>query len=194
MTASSSLQGGADRLSAVFTAEVASEFKVEASGYERLYLVDGQLRTWEGPTAEISSPLCQLENGALRRPVIGRVPLMDEATSQAALESAVRAWDNGRGRWPTLNVAARIEAVDAFVTRMVAVREEVVKLLMWEIGKSLEDSRKEFDRTVEYIRGTVEALKEIDRSGSRFSLADNVIAQVRRAPLGVVLSMGPFNY
>ncbi|HEY5910940.1 MAG TPA: aldehyde dehydrogenase family protein, partial [Verrucomicrobiae bacterium] len=60
--------------------------------------------------------------------------------------------------------------------------------------KSLDDSRKEFDRTVDYIRGTIEALKEIDRSGSRFSLDGGVIAQVRRSPLGVVLSMGPFNY
>jgi glyceraldehyde-3-phosphate dehydrogenase (NADP+) len=34
---------------------------------------------------------------------------------------------------------------------MEATREEVVKYLMWEIGKSLSDSQKEFDRTVEYI-------------------------------------------
>jgi len=42
---------------------------------------------------------------------------------------------------------------------MKAVRDEVVRLLMWEIGKNLADSRKEFDRTVEYIADTVEALK-----------------------------------
>jgi glyceraldehyde-3-phosphate dehydrogenase (NADP+) len=84
--------------------------------------------------------------------------------------------------------------VEGFIARMIAVRDEVVKLLMWEIGKSLDDSRKEFDRTVEYIRKTIEALKDTDRTGSRFSLDGGVIAQVRRAPLGVVLSMGPFNY
>jgi glyceraldehyde-3-phosphate dehydrogenase (NADP+) len=91
-------------------------------------------------------------------------------------------------------VSARIEAVEAFVVRMLAVRDEVVKLLMWEIGKSLEDSRKEFDRTVDYIRKTIEALKDIDRGGSRFNFDGGVIAQVRRSPLGIVLSMGPFNY
>ena len=77
---------------------------------------------------------------------------------------------------------------------MKQVREEVVKLMMWEIGKSLEDSYKEFDRTVEYIIKTIDALKDVDRNNSRFSLDDGVIAQVRRSPLGVCLSMGPFNY
>ena len=39
---------------------------------------------------------------------------------------------------------------------------------MWEIGKSLADSEKEFDRTVDYIRATIDALKELDNSNSRF--------------------------
>ncbi len=174
--------------------QIPPEFRVDTTAYERLYLLEGRLRSWEGPFAQVSSPICIRENGELKRPVIGRVPLMDQAAALAALDSAVRAWDHGRGNWPTATVLTRIEAVEGFVTRMLAVRDEVVKLLMWEIGKSLEDSRKEFDRTVEYIRGTIEALKEIDRTGSRFSVDGGVVAQVRRSPLGVVLSMGPFNY
>ena len=39
---------------------------------------------------------------------------------------------------------------------------------MWEIGKSQADSEKEFDRTVDYIRATIDALKELDNSNSRF--------------------------
>ena len=174
--------------------QIPPEHRVDARDYERLYLVGGELREWTGPLTEVSSPICLREDGALRRPVIGRVPAMDERTALAALEAAAQAWDNGRGRWPTMSVSARIEAVEGFVARMLTVRDEVVKLLMWEIGKSLDDSRKEFDRTVEYIRRTIEALKDVDRTGSRFSLDGGVIAQVRRAPLGVCLSMGPFNY
>jgi glyceraldehyde-3-phosphate dehydrogenase (NADP+) len=34
--------------------------------------------------------------------------------------------------------------------------------LMWEIGKSLGDSEKEFDRTVEYIYDTIASLKELN--------------------------------
>jgi glyceraldehyde-3-phosphate dehydrogenase (NADP+) len=73
-------------------------------------------------------------------------------------------------------------------------RDEVVRLLMWEIGKSLKDAEKEFDRTVAYIADTVDALKDLDRVSSRFTIAEGIIGQIRRSPLGVTLCMGPFNY
>jgi hypothetical protein len=69
-----------------------------------------------------------------------------------------------------------------FAAEMLTVREGVVNLLMWEIGKGLEDSSKEFDRPLQYIHKTVEALKEVDRTNSRFSLDGGVIVQVRRSP------------
>ncbi|WP_449439252.1 aldehyde dehydrogenase family protein [Pedobacter steynii] len=65
---------------------------------------------------------------------------------------------------------------------------------MWEIGKSHADSVKEFDRTVEYIYATIDALKDLDRQSSKFSIEQGIVAQIRRSPLGVVLCMGPFNY
>jgi glyceraldehyde-3-phosphate dehydrogenase (NADP+) len=70
----------------------------------------------------------------------------------------------------------------------------VVRLLMWEICTARADAEKEFDRTVEYLRDTVEAVKELDRSAGRFANVNGVLAQIRRAPLGVTLCMGPFNY
>jgi flavin reductase (DIM6/NTAB) family NADH-FMN oxidoreductase RutF len=39
---------------------------------------------------------------------------------------------------------------------------------MWEIGKTLPDSEKEFDRTVEYIYDTIEDYKELDRNSAKF--------------------------
>ena len=91
-------------------------------------------------------------------------------------------------------VAERIACMQEFTKQMVARRREVVNLIMWEIGKSLVDSQKEFDRTVEYIQATIDALKELDNSNSRFIIADGTIGQIRRTPLGVVLCMGPYNY
>jgi glyceraldehyde-3-phosphate dehydrogenase (NADP+) len=93
-----------------------------------------------------------------------------------------------------MSVEERIRHVEAFAYRMQEQREEVVKLLMWEIGKTLPDAEKEFDRTVDYIRDTIDALKDLDRLSSRFVIEQGVIGQIRRAPLGVVLCMGPFNY
>lgn len=154
------------------------------------YLVDGELRRWNGPMQEISS--CVFVCGKPK--FLGRHPKLTEKESLEALDAAVRAYDSGRGHWPTMSVAERIRHVEDFVFRMQEKRTEVVRLLMWEIGKSQADSQKEFDRTVVYVRDTIQALKELDRAGARFSAEQGVIAQIRRAPLGVVLCMGPFNY
>jgi acyl-CoA reductase-like NAD-dependent aldehyde dehydrogenase len=110
------------------------------------------------------------------------------------LYAGVKAYSNGRGEWPSMTVSQRIECVEKFTKKMVQKRDEVVKLLMWEIGKSLGDSQKEFDRTVQYIYDTIGALKDIDRTSSTFLIEEGIIGQVRRSPLGVVLCMGPFNY
>lgn len=91
-------------------------------------------------------------------------------------------------------VAERIAHVEAFLARMREQREAVVKLLMWEIGKNLKDSEKEFDRTCDYIVDTIHALKELDRSSSRFELEQGTLGQIRRVPMGVALCMGPYNY
>ncbi len=73
-------------------------------------------------------------------------------------------------------------------------RDEVVKLLMWEIGKPLKDSEKEFDRTYDYIVDTIKSLKELDRNSAKLVEEQGFMAQIRRVPLGVALCMGPFNY
>src|SRR5205823_6184291 len=56
------------------------------------------------------------------------------------------------------------------------------------------DSEKEFERTVDYIKQTLAALKDLDNNSSRFTVVEGTIGQIRRTPLGVVLCMGPYNY
>jgi glyceraldehyde-3-phosphate dehydrogenase (NADP+) len=125
---------------------------------------------------------------------IGNFPDMTAEAALEALDAAVVAWGQGRGPWPTLPVTERIRCVEEFAFRMTARREEVVRLLVWEIGKTRRDAEREFGRTLEYIAGTVNALKDLDRASSRFLVEEGILAQVRRAPLGVVLCLGPYNY
>lgn len=159
------------------------------------YLVDGEIRRWTGPVFEVESPICiRGDDGTLARRKIGAYAALGQKEALEALDAACRAWAGGRGEWPTMTVARRVERLQAFADRMRAKRDIVVKLLMWEIGKTLEDSRKEFDRTHEYVIDTIEALKHQDRDNSRFAIDKGVIAQIRRSPLGVVLCMGPYNY
>ena len=125
---------------------------------------------------------------------LGSYPVGGEQEAEEALAAAVAAYDEGRGVWPTMTVADRIACMQDFTNQMIAAGRRLSDLIMWEIGKTQADSEKEFDRTVDYIRATIEALKELDNSNSRFQIVEGTIGQIRRTPLGVVLCMGPYNY
>lgn len=165
----------------------------EVKGGNR-YLINGEIREWSGQTNEVQSCLFFNWNGGIVRPTLGSAPVLDSNEALDALKAAQSAWDNGQGKWPTMTVAERISAVQDFVARMKAVRETVVELIMWEIGKTLPDAAKEFDRTVQYIEDTIDALKDLDRKNSGFSVEKGFLAQIRRSPFGPTLCMGPYNY
>jgi glyceraldehyde-3-phosphate dehydrogenase (NADP+) len=158
------------------------------------YLVNGEIRIWKGEMQDVYSPVCLQTDNGIEQKLIGRYPMLTEKESLEALKAATGAYDNGKGEWPTLSVETRIKHIEKFAFLMKEKRTEIINLLMWEIGKSFNDSAKEFDRTVEYMADTINALKDLDRAGSHFEIKEGIIGQIRRAPLGVVLCMGPFNY
>jgi len=174
--------------------DIPAEFTLDEQVDQREFLSNGEMISWTGQVNEVFSPICVKTKDGLKRKRIGSFPVCTEKESIEALDAAVKAYDNGRGEWPTMSVTDRITCVENFTQKMIAKKDIVVKLIMWEIGKSYADSVKEFDRTVEYIYATIDALKDIDRDSSRFQIEQGIIAQIRRSPLGVVLCMGPFNY
>lgn len=174
--------------------QIPEQYRPEKAIEQREYLVNGTLQLWQGPLAPVRSPVCLSAADGIQSVILGSTPLLDSATAMTALEAAVQAYDRGQGAWPTMRVVERIQHVEAFLKRMREQREAVVNLLMWEIGKNLKDSEKEFDRTCDYIVDTINALKELDRRSSRFELEQDTLGQIRRVPLGVTLCMGPYNY
>lgn len=173
---------------------IPERFRIASSVEQRRYLCDGSIREWAGPQQDVFSPICEAVGETIQQKRIGSYPLLTGEQALEALDAACRAYDHGRGEWPTMSVEERVKHMEAFAYRMKEKRDDVVKLLMWEIGKTLPDAEKEFDRTVDYISDTIDALKNLDRTSSRFVIEHGVIGQIRRAPLGVVLCMGPFNY
>ena len=162
--------------------------------YDR-YLLNGEIKKWKGKTSEVFSPVYQEDaNGKLEPALLGTVPTMGEKDALEALDAANDAFNNGTGDWPTMKVEERIKCVEKFAELMALKRDEVVNFIMWEIGKTLPDAQKEFDRTVDYIYDTIDELKELDRNCARVKLHSEVYAQIRRGPLGVVLCLGPYNY
>ncbi len=175
-------------------ASIPKEFDLTSPIEQREYLVNGEMRQWSGKTQDVWSPIYIKTDKGFEQKRIGSYPITDATDAMEVLYAGVKAYSNGRGEWPSMSVSQRIECVEKFTQKMIQKRDEVVKLLMWEIGKSLADSQKEFDRTVQYIYDTIGALKDIDRTSSTFLIEEGIIGQVRRSPLGVVLCMGPFNY
>jgi len=171
---------------------IPEQFKIKELIHQSRYLLDGKLVEWKGETSEIYSTISSTEN--YHPTLLGSIPTLTEKEAIEALDAASTAFNKGQGLWPTMKVSDRISCMEKFVEQMKTKREEVVKLLMWEIGKNLADSEKEFDRTVEYIYDTIEDYKKMDRNSAKFLKSGNIHAHIRRGPLGVVLCLGPYNY
>lgn len=176
------------------SSSIPDAYKLDTYLEQREYLIDGELKTWQGDLAPVLSPVFVKDGSGYTQKIIGSTPLLNAEEAMKALDVAVRAHDLGKGEWPMMSVADRISHVETFLARMREKRSEVVKLLMWEIGKPLKDSEKEFDRTCDYIVDTIKALKDIDRHSAKIIEEQGFMAQIRRVPLGVALCMGPYNY
>src|SRR3954452_11019528 len=175
--------------------DVPAEHRPPRPIHQRCSLVDGELRAWDGPIETIRSAICvRRPDGSLEQIELGSFPMGGIPEAEEALAAAVGAYDDLGGEWPTMTVAERIACMQDFTKQMIARRDQIVNLIMWEIGKNLADSQKEFDRTVDYIKAMIEALKQLDNSNSRFMIVEGTIGQIRRTPLGVVLCIGPYNY
>jgi glyceraldehyde-3-phosphate dehydrogenase (NADP+) len=173
---------------------IPDEFRIKEGTQQTEYLLDGELKTWGGASQMVHSPVGRMEDGVFTPYLIGTVPRLTPVVALQALTAAGCAYANGRGVWPTMPVGERIACVQRFTLAMQGKRSEIIRLLMWEIGKSCREATAEFDRALAYIRETIDALKELDRSSSRFIIQQGIIGQIRRAPLGVVLCMGPYNF
>ena len=171
---------------------IPENFKITQPIHQKTYLVDGELKSWNGATSKVYSTISSTVDYAPT--LLGSIPLLEKEQAFEALDAASAAYNNGQGLWPTMKVVDRIACMEKFVSQMKTKRDEVVKYLMWEIGKNYNDSQKEFDRTVDYIYDTIDDYKQLDRNSAKFHKHSGVYAHIRRGPLGVVLCLGPYNY
>jgi glyceraldehyde-3-phosphate dehydrogenase (NADP+) len=174
--------------------DIPSEYALAAPLEDRGYLLNGEILRWPGEMTRIDSTVAVRSGDRLAPVHLVYRPVLDEAAGLAAVAAADAAYGDGMGAWPTMGVAERIRHVREFIPRLEACRDDVVRLMMWEICKPLKEARDEFERTVEDIRDTVEALDGLHRASARFVEEKGIFAQIRRAPLGPVLCMGPYNY
>jgi glyceraldehyde-3-phosphate dehydrogenase (NADP+) len=125
---------------------------------------------------------------------IGTQARFGEEHSLAALDAAVKSWNSGRGEWAQAAPETRALKVEELMTSLLTRRDEIINVLMWEICKTKADATKEFDRTMDYIRDTLKVYRATNAADSKIVSEGGVVAQIKRAPIGVMLNLGPFNY
>lgn len=107
--------------------------------------------------------------------VLGAYPMLDLETGRRA----VRAAAGEVRRWSAVPLDERIRRVAACVTELRGCRDLLVKMLVWEIGKTVRSAGSDVDRCldgVEWYLGQIEGMLE------------------GRRPLGVVSNIASWNY
>ena len=144
--------------------------------------------------------LCQVfapifEAGSTEKKVlIGTQARFGEEHSLAALDAACKSWNNGRGSWAQASPEHRAAKVEELVAALMTKRTEIINVLMWEICKTKADATKEFHGTMEYIGDTLKVYRATNQADAKVVKEGGVVAQIKRAPIGVMLNLGPFNY
>lgn len=134
---------------------------------------------------------------AYQSAVIGRMPQFGTKESLHVLDVAVQAWKGGAGVWTAgFTTQQRVDAIRAFFAELKLVREEIVTILQWEIGKNRIDAESEFDRTVQFCELLIATLSTDPEFQGRWEPVpgSTVTALTKRAAIGVILALAPYNY
>jgi len=174
---------------------IPEEFKINKPINCQNILIDGKLINWTGAVQQVVSPIFTKDkSGYLNSTYLGIIPKVDSNYALQALTAAQQAYNFGKGYWPTTDSESRMACVSEFLIAFKAKKNEIVKLLMWEIAKPKVEAEDEFDRTIDYIDNTLKFLKSDTNKENNLIFTEGVHAQLNRVPLGVVLCMGPYNY
>jgi|AntRauTorckE5430_2_1112549.scaffolds.fasta_scaffold00963_4 glyceraldehyde-3-phosphate dehydrogenase (NADP+) len=133
-------------------------------------------------------------NGCCSSQAIGAMPQMTNDQSIQILSDAKQGWEKGNGEWTQMTLAQRITAIEDFISILKEKRDEIIKVLMWEIGKNFDDASSEFDRTVIFIQETIKTIQTIPDFHPNFKKVSSANVFIRRNAFGIVLALGPYNY
>jgi aldehyde dehydrogenase (NAD+) len=122
--------------------------------------------------------------------VVGHAPVLDKATIDRALDVAAASQ-------PALSRFERAQVLDRVGERIDEEAEEIARLITWESGLCLRDTRYEVRRAVDVFRfAAMEALRD---DGAVFACDTSANGRARRAytmrePVRLVAAITPFNH
>ena len=126
-------------------------------------------------------------------PVDGRVYAERPVASETEISQAFACARDVQKDWSRRPIAERAEICSAAVDAMLAMRDEIVPELAWQMGRPVKFGAGELGGFEERARHMIsiaeEALSDIDPGPS-----DGFIRSIKREPLGVVLTIAPWNF
>ena len=126
-------------------------------------------------------------------PVDGSVYAMRPLAAQAEIEAALSNARAAQAEWAGVAIAERARLCLAAVDAMLAMRDEIVPELAWQMGRPVRFGGGElsgFEERARYMIGIAEdALAPVEPEPK-----DGFRRSIKREPLGVVLVIAPWNY
>jgi acyl-CoA reductase-like NAD-dependent aldehyde dehydrogenase len=126
-------------------------------------------------------------------PVDGRLYASRPVASRKQIARTFAAARAAQDKWKRLPLAQRATYCTAAVDAMVAMRDEIVPELAWQMGRPVRYGAGEvrgFEERARYMISIAEqALADIDPGPK-----EGFVRYVRRDPLGVVFTIAPWNY
>jgi len=121
--------------------------------------------------------------------VICQVPMSTAADLDVAVQAASRAFLT----WSATPVSRRVSYLFSLISAMRRDEEELCKVLVEEMGKSLADAKAEMKRSVQNIEAAC-AMPMIQQGELLVGAAPDIDGEVLRLPLGVFGVIAPFNF
>lgn len=142
----------------------------------------------------IDTEQTMLVHSAIDGTVMGSLPTVSKHQVDIAYEGAFRSFNI----WKNLSHEMRIKKIKEFAEIFIQDKEELAKLMVYEIGKSYKDALVEVQRSYEYIIQTIEVYEKkfikpyiIDSSVHNI---EGKVGKFYNVPIGVILAISPFNY
>lgn len=133
-----------------------------------------------------------METIKLKSPIDGSIYVERPIADDAAIEAAVARAKSAQKEWATTPIAERTKYLLAFIEALLAMNDDIVPEIAWQMGRPVRYGGE---------KGGVE-----ERARYMIALAETALAPyipedrpgfrryVARAPLGVVLTIAPWNY
>jgi aldehyde dehydrogenase (NAD+) len=121
--------------------------------------------------------------------IIGAFPLSTEEDAERAVQSSHRAFQT----WGKLHGSDRAAYIKHFIDALEKRQEEIARVLVREVGKTLKEARAEPSRSIVesyYNMGEIDHMEGLTLPSDR----TGVTSVANRVPLGVVSAINPWNF